>query len=365
MLDWYIARNFLRGAAIVLFLLLTLFGFLSLAEELEDVGEGAFTSFDAVTVVIYSLPRIMLDLLPVTALMGVLIGLGAMANNRELIVLRAAGLSTERIAKPVVEVIIAVIAMVLVLQFFIVPRLELDVAKIRSKTIPRETIASNDEEFWTRSGTRFIHVNEVTQYGVLNDVEIFDLDEGGRLRGLIQASSAGVLGDGKWRLSDVNVTDLTAPEIREEHLANKVWQSFLSAQQTSALVAPVEAMAPLALYRYIRLLDHNDLDTHRYRVVLWQQLSIPVGLLAMTLLGFPFLIGSMRSISAGQRAAIGGSVGIMFYLSEQLMGHLAILYKLNPVFAAMSPDVFLLILALASLRRIDRLPTRRGSSVIE
>ncbi len=352
MLDFYIARNFMSGAAIVLFLLMTLFGFLSLVEELGDVGKGVFTSFDAITVVVYSMPRIMMDLLPVTALMGVLIGLGAMANSRELIVMRAVGLSSGRIAKPVITVIIAVIALVLASQFFVIPQLELDVSSIRSKQTPQVTVASNDGEFWTRSGTRFIHVNQVEQHGVLNDVEIFDLDEGGRLRELVQASSADVLSNGKWLLSDVNVTNLKALEIREEHLASKVWRSFLSAQQTSALIVPVEAMAPLALYRYIRLLDQNHLDTHRYRVILWQQLSIPIGLLGMTLLGFPFLMGSMRSISAGQRAAIGGSIGILFYLSEQMMGHLAILFELNPVFAAMAPDIFLLLLALAGLRRI-------------
>lgn len=352
LLDWYIARNFLSGAAIVLFLLLTLFGFMSLAEELEDVGKGLFTSFDALTVVVYSLPRIMLDLLPVTALMGVLIGLGAMANNRELIVLRAVGLSSGRIATPVIKVVVTVIAGVLALQFFAIPRLQLAVAEIRLKTTPGVTVTSGGGQFWTRSGTRFIHVNEVLEHGALNDVEIFDLDAGGRLRELIQASSVEVLGDGDWLLSDVNVTDLRAPEIVEKHVDSTVWRSFLSPQQTSALIAPVEAMAPLALYRYIQLLDHNNLDTHRYRVILWQQLSIPVGLLAMTLLGFPFLIGSMRSISAGQRAAIGGGIGILFYLSEQMTGQLAILFELNPVFAAMAPDVFLLILALAGLRRI-------------
>jgi len=351
MLDLYIARNFLSGAAVVLFLLLTLFGFLSLAEELEDVGKGAFTAIDALTVVFYSLPRIMLDLLPVTALMGVLIGLGAMANNRELVVLRAVGLSSGRIARPVVEVTIAVIAVVLALQFFVIPRLALDVAKVRAKATPQEAVTSDDGEFWIRSGTWFIHVNQVMQHRVLNDIEIFDMDEDGQLRSLIQASTADVLGDGNWILGDVYVTDLSAPEIREEHVANKVWRSLLSPQQTSALIIPVEAMAPLALYRYIRLLDYNQLDSHRYRVILWQQLSLPIGLLAMTLLGFPFLTGSVRSMSAGQRAAIGGSVGILFYLSEQLMGHLAVLYTLNPAISAMAPDVLILILALAGLKR--------------
>jgi len=352
MIDRYLARNFLNGAGIVLFLLLTLFSFLTLTEELNDVGKGIFTSFDALTVVGYSLPRIMLDLLPVTALMGVLIGLGGMANSHELLILRAIGLSSARIARPVILVVVAAIAAILVLQFVFIPQLELDIARIRSKTTPQAVISSHDGEFWTRSDNRFIHVTQASQHGALTDVEIFDLDATGQLRELIQASSVEVLNNGEWLLHDVDITNLRSADITEEHLPVKMWHSFLSAQQTSALIVPVEAMAPSALYRYIQLLDKNNLDTHRYRVIFWQQLSLPIGLLAMTLLGFPFLMGSVRSMSAGQRAAIGGSIGIVFYLSEQMTGHLAILFELNPLIAAMMPDLALLALALLSLKRI-------------
>lgn len=352
-LDRYIERNFLSGAAIVLMILLPLFAFLTLAAELDNVGKGTYTSFDALMVVGYSLPKLMLDLLPVTALLGVLIGLGAMANHRELIIINAFGVSARRTAWPVIKAVSLAIVIVLVAQFYIVPKFELNAAQIRSKVTPETNIASNDSEFWTRSGKQFIRVGEVIQHGALRDVEIFSLSEAGELQELVQASSAEVLGNGQWLLRDVNITDLRSTEVSEEHLESKMWQSFLSAQQTSALIVPVEAMAPSDLYRHIRLLEKNKLDTHRFRVLFWQQLSIPVSLIAMALLGLPFLLGSVRSISAGQRAAIGGSIGILFYLSEQTMGHLAILYELSPAPAALGPDILLLVLALTILHRID------------
>ena len=350
--DRYVARNFLSGAAIVLFILLALFGFLTLSEELEDVGKGAFTTFDALRVVGYSLPKIMLDLLPVTALLGVLIGLGAMANHQELIIIRAVGPALRQIAWPLIQVILVAIISVLLVQFFVVPKFELKAAQIRSKTTPQTIIASTDSEFWTRSGNRFIRVGNVIQQGALRDVEIFELREDGNLRELIQAASVEVLNDGQWLLINASTTDLGLAEIKEERSASKIWQSSLSTKQTSALIVPVEAMAPLALYRYIQLLDKNNLDTHRYRVIFWQQVSIPIGLLAMALLGIPFLMGSARHVHAGQRVAIGGSIGILFYLAEQMMGQLAILFDLSAAPAALVPDILLLVLAVVSLSRI-------------
>lgn len=352
-LDRYIERNFLSGAAIVLLVLLPLFAFLTLAAELDEVGKGTYTSFDALTVVGYSLPKLVLDLLPVTALLGVLIGLGAMANHRELIIINAFGISARRTAWPIVKVASLAIVIVLYAQFYVVPNFELKAAQVRSKASPETNVASNDSEFWTRSGKQFIRVGEVIQHGALHDVEIFELGEDGELQELVQASRAEVLDDGQWLLQDVSITDLRSDEVTEEHLDSMMWQSFLSAQQTSAFIVPVEAMAPSDLYRHIRLYEKNKLDTHRFRVLFWQQLSIPVSLVAMSLLGLPFLLGSVRSKPAGQRVAVGGSIGILFYLSEQTMGHLAILYELNPAAAALGPDLALLALALAVLYRID------------
>ena len=352
LIDRYIARNFLSGTAIVLLILLPLFGFLTLSEELENAGKGAFTSFDALVVVVYSMPELVLELLPVTALMGVLIGLGAMANHRELVIVKAFGYSPWRTSRPVAVVALVLIAIVLALQFFVVPKLELAAAQIRAKAAPQPTQVINEtDEIWTRIDNRFIRIGEVATQGFLLDVEIVDLDENGRIQVLTQAKRIDILSDDQWLLRDVVITDFRLGKVGEEKIEQASWPSLLSSQQTSTLRTPFESMSPLAIHRQIRLLERNDLDTHRYRVKFWQQMSVPIGLLAMSLLGIPFLTGSVRTVSAGQRAAIGSVIGILFYLTEQMMGHLASLYELSPILATMAPDVILLIVALIGLHR--------------
>ena len=92
-IDRYISTSFLGGCIPVLVLLLSLFSVLSLSEELEDVGEGTYRLVDALLVVVFSLPALAVTLLPVTVLLGGLLGLGALANNLELISMRAAAIS--------------------------------------------------------------------------------------------------------------------------------------------------------------------------------------------------------------------------------------------------------------------------------
>ena len=119
-LDRYIGNSFIGGCIPVLGLLLSLFSFLALSEELEDVGDGSYELADALLVVVYSLPALTVNLLPVTVLLGGLLGLGALANNLELISMRAAALSELRIAAPIIQLSLALIAIVLLLQNLVI-----------------------------------------------------------------------------------------------------------------------------------------------------------------------------------------------------------------------------------------------------
>ena len=74
--DRYIMTQFVTGIIPVLLLLLALFSFMALAEELEEVGSGSFTLADALMVVFLTSPKRIVELLPVTTLLGGLIGYG-------------------------------------------------------------------------------------------------------------------------------------------------------------------------------------------------------------------------------------------------------------------------------------------------
>jgi lipopolysaccharide export system permease protein len=128
------------------------------------------------------------------------------------------------------------------------------------------------------------------------------------------------------------------------------WNALLSAEQASVLILPLEALAPHDLLKTINNLNRNKLDTHHYEVVFWQQVSLLPSLLAMALLSLPFLLGSVRSVSASQRAMIGGLIGIGFYLLQQLSGHLAGILGLNPALVILAPPFVLLAIAIAAIR---------------
>jgi lipopolysaccharide export system permease protein len=350
-IDRYLIRSMVLGGIPILGLLLGLFAFLTLAEELEQVGTGNFEVIDALNVMGLSLPKISLELLPVTSLIGVLVGLGTLASQQELIALRAAGWSNFRIARPVLMLALLIVAGAGVLQQWAIPLLEHEIATLRANTILETDVEGEDAQFWTRSGGQMVRIGGV-QFGLMpTDVEIFEQDESGHIGRLLQANRADILNASTWQLYDVQATHITETGTRTEYQTQMRWQSVLTPDQMATIITTAAALAPTDLIQYVDHLQENDLDSHRYRLVLWQQLSLPIGILGMALLGVPFVVGSTRSLAAGSRISIGIVIGILFYLAERTLGQVALLYALPPTVMAVGPDLFILVLAIFALSR--------------
>lgn len=350
-IDRYIMQQFLAGILPVLFLLLALFSFMALAEQLENVGKGDFKMPDALMIVFLTTPKRIVELLPVTALLGGLLGLGGMANNNEIMAIRSAGVSKQHIALTVGLLAVVLGICMTLLQFFVVPGFEREAAHLHGKALQQagESRQANGA-FWTRNGDFFIRVNEVKFDRTLADIEIYSVSNQGGLSQLLQARSADYAGDDNWLLSGVVNSELQRTQVQETTRDSLLWKNLLSAEQAAVLILPLEALAPSDLVKTIANLKRNQLDTHTYEIVFWQQVSLLPGLLAMALLSLPFLLGATRSVSASQRAMIGGLIGIGFYLVQQLSGHLAGLFGMNPALVIITPSLLLLGVAIVAIR---------------
>jgi lipopolysaccharide export system permease protein len=361
-IDRYIGASFLAGCVPVLMLLLSLFSVLALSEELEDVGEGLYQLGDALWVVALGLPVLLVDLLPVTVLLGGLLGLGALANNLELASMRAAAISPLRMALPIVGLALALIGMVVLLQNLVIPQLEFSRTQLRSKILVEPSLIAAEEdsaqrrdtEFWTRSQGQFIRIGQVLPDRALADIEIYQFDTQGLLVTMVQAPRAQLLQDNTWLLKQVSETVLDNGHSETQLKDTLIWDGLLTQAQTRALVTPASSLAPLDLWQSIVRLELNAMNADRHRVLFWKQISTPLGLFGMALLALPFLLGSVRSVPVGQRIALGGVIGITYYLIQQISGHLAGILQWNIALTVLTPGIVVLCVALFLLRRVNQ-----------
>ena len=203
---------------------------MALAEELEDVGKGSFTLPDALMVVILTSPKRIVELLPVTTLLGGLLGLGAMANHRELIAIRTVGISKQRIGKTVAVLAVFLGIFITVLQFFVVPEFEHEAATLRAQASQNVDLSTGSSKaIWTRNDKHFIRIKKLKSERTLADVEIYTTDEQGRLTQLVQASSALYVEQENWLLIDVLESRFEDGQVIETTWESMPWNALLSA----------------------------------------------------------------------------------------------------------------------------------------
>ena len=73
----YLMQEISVGLLIAAAILLPLFSFFDLIDQMDDIGEGFFRASDAFYIVLLLLPRRLIQLLPFIALIGNVIALGS------------------------------------------------------------------------------------------------------------------------------------------------------------------------------------------------------------------------------------------------------------------------------------------------
>ena len=108
-LDRYIGSSVLVAILAVLGIILGLASLFAFIDEVGNVTD-TYTVTDVLSYVALTAPRRLYDMMPMAALIGCLIGLGSLASNSELTIMRAAGVSIARIVWAVMKPMLLLMA---------------------------------------------------------------------------------------------------------------------------------------------------------------------------------------------------------------------------------------------------------------
>lgn len=331
--------------------MLVLFSLFELMTQLDDIGKGSYQVLDVIVFICLTLPRRMLDLMPVSTLLGGIIALGLLADNRELLAMQAGGMSARRICLSVLATGSILMLVTLMLAELVVPPMDELARTRRSRALSDTGVTVTKQGFWARRGNSYIHVGKTLYGGAAADIDIFETDAEGRLKKFTYAQEANILDNNQWLLRGITLKTFTEQGIVTRQIASLALDSFLSADQVDILELPASSLSAADLYLYIRALKESGQNADRYALALWRKLSLPLTTGAMILLALPFIFGSSRNVTAGKRIVIGSFVGIALYFADQLAVHLGLLLSLHPVITAMAPVVLISGIAGWQLRR--------------
>ncbi|MCA9473177.1 MAG: LPS export ABC transporter permease LptG [Nitrospirales bacterium] len=340
-LDRYIATSVLTSYGLILLLFSTIFSFFIFSDELDQVGTGVYSLQHAFTHVLLTVPGRMIDLAPITALLGSIIGLGALANHQELIAMQAAGVSTIRIAWSVLRVGILFMIMIVVLEEFIHPPLAHYAHNKRAIALADSQTLQSEDGFWFHDASRFIKIGEL-RYGKLpENIDVYEFDAQGKLHIFTHASMADIVSPNQWILRDVDQKIIDSQGITSKHLPELIWDSFLSKNQVGIFSTPPDMFSLTQLASYLRYSREHGKNSKRLELVFWQKIAMPFTSGAMVLLAIPFIFGPLRSSTTGKRILIGSGIAIAFHFGSQILGQVGLLWEFDPILTTFAPTFIL------------------------
>lgn len=347
----YIASSVLQSMALVLAVLLALFTFFAFLEEANHIGRGNYDFRHALSYILLTVPGLISQLLPMTALLGCVLGLGLMASNSELIALRSAGISLSRIVWVVMKVGIVLVIAGLVLSELIAPATDRYAKTLRSVAISKQISMEGKEGLWARDGDDIVNVRKFLPGERLGEIYIYHVNARHELSELKYARTASHR-SGNWVMEGVRVTEITENGATASRFPELAWPTALSPDLINVVTVEPRTLSVVGLFQYIQYLDKNSLSAESYQQAFWSKVMAPFVTCIMMLLAVPFVFGSLRSVGVGSRLLGGTLIGIGFHLLTQMSSYMGLVFHLNAVFSAVAPAVLALTVAVIMLRRV-------------
>jgi lipopolysaccharide export system permease protein len=348
-LDRYIGTQVFFAILTVLGVIVGLALLFAFIDEMGDI-EGGYGLQGAAWYVFLTLPRRVYEMLPMAALIGCLIGLGSLASNSELTIMRAAGVSIGRIVWAVMKPMLVLMLAGILIGEYLAPWSENQAQADRAMAQGSGEAQSSRRGLWHRQGEEFVHINAVQPNGVLFGVTRYRFDGQRHLLSSSFARRAQYQGD-HWQLENVATTHFRERSTEVVKTPNERWEVELNPQLLGTVVLEPEALSVTGLWRYIHYLAEQGLNNGQYWLAFWSKVLQPAVTAALVLLAISFIFGPLRSVTLGQRVFTGVVVGFVFRIAQDLLGPSSLVFGFSPLFAVLIPAAVCALAGVWLLRR--------------
>jgi LPS export ABC transporter permease LptF/LPS export ABC transporter permease LptG len=352
LIDFYLLRNFIFYFTMLLVGFLVLFEAFNFFELLDDIAQHRVPSSDVLTYFAYLAFYLFYQLAPLACVVAVLVTLGIMAKNNELVALKAAGVSLYRVALPLVLAGFFLAGGLVELDNVYLPyaNQRQDALRNQIQGRPAQTFYQPQRSWIVGDDSRIYNYELFdSDHSLFGRLNIYELDpDTFAVRRRIYAERARWVPDQRvWALSSGWVRTFSPTSVALYKPFSE--QTFLDLREPPQYfrreVRQGFQMNWPELRRYINDLSQAGFDVARLSVQLHRKLAFPLIAPIVMLLAVPF------SLAVGNRGAVGGlaagvGIAVFYWAASALLEALGAVGQLPPVLAAWSPDAAFFFVAL-------------------
>ena len=344
-------RTILAMTALVLVVLLALAGLFEFIAELDDT-QGDYQTPRVILYTALRFPQLAFEMLPVAALIGSLLGLGALAANSEIIVMRSAGLSIKKLSGMVAVTGFVLLVFTALLGELIGPPLDYFARNMRMEARHQKDDDRLGNATWVRDGPVVLHLERVSSEFEFGSVYIFRFDDDNGLESIARAEKSGIDKDDRWILENLRETRFKDDGVQVVSSSVAVESFDINAEVLGISLVKPQSLSGRGLLSYLAYLKRNSLDARRYETELWYRIARTATVIIMPILALAFVFGSLRTSGSGGRLMIGVVIGLAYYLASEMLANSGQIFDFDPSVIAWLPSAMLVIVTIYALNRI-------------
>ncbi|MGA1864218.1 MAG: LptF/LptG family permease [bacterium] len=307
----YICKRFAKLLVLCLFGLTSLYLLVEFFERLDNLMAQGLSYWFMIEYLSMRLPQVVFQILPVAVLMSILLTLGGMSKDGELIALLAGGINIFQIIFPLVIICLGLSFLSGLYQESLAPALT-QKTTIRLAEIKGEKIQNKLPEgrIWLAGNQgRFFHIQHLDPSNqTLTGLTVFEVDDSFKLKKRWDVKSC-FYKNGLWHLEEAQIWSFKegTPKVESISQSTISWpeefSDFASLQKDPAEMRYAE------LKRYVKKLEEWGYDVSVQKTDLYFKWAFPVTCFIFGLLGIPFAIRLHRGV---RYMSFGISIGISF-----------------------------------------------------
>lgn len=303
----YLVSEFVKIFALCFFGFVFLYVLVDLVERANQIVKSKATGYEVSLYVLYSLPQICLQMLPISILLGTILTLAIFSRRNELIAVRAAGINMRVFNIPFLVAGMLAALMIFWLQESVAPlgnEKANDIWKYEIRKKERK-IKTSQENLWLLVSDGIVRIGlyqieekvmrDVSFYRIVDDALVERVDAK-------EASYDGV----KWVASQAFHRRFEQTDVVLDIISNWELPVAEGPESFAAAKKQTEEMNARELKEYIARHKREGLDATRYIVDLQFKYAFPLIALIMAALAVPFGIRTARQ--SGLAASVGASV---------------------------------------------------------
>ncbi len=313
LLDGYVTRLSMKVAALTFVGLLCIFYIATFIDVSDKLFKGQTTGAMLVEFFYYKTPEFIFFIVPLTVLISVMVTIGILTKNSELVVMQACGISLYRVAVPLVGVAILASGLMFLLQDRILPYSNRKAQALRHVIrggTPRTFDVVNRKWLVSKDGRIYNYKYYDHRRRELNGLSIYEFDatKGDLMRRLYVGFARFTPATPQtWRSRNGWVREFAKGTDLKAFVTFPARDLRLESPDYFATEAEEpDRMTYAQLKRYIADLSTSGVNVVPQTVALYRKVSFPFVALIMTLIAVPF------AVTTGKRGALYGiAVGIV------------------------------------------------------